>query len=129
MRTLHQYGFTVFCIPLFFLFFLAFVALFPSHLAVQAPECFLISRGNPDRYARGLLNVPEQFHFLRGNASSKKVFRFHPFSGATPSGISALIQFLLLPLFGMAVFFRTPDCVPILHFLTKHCPVRAGPAF
>ena len=78
--------------------------------------------------ACGLLNPPEQFHLQRGNPNSKTGLRTQPFYGAA-GGNSAALQDLILSLAVSAAFLRNPDFRPSIRFLTKHCPVRAGPVF
>ncbi len=45
------------------------------------------------------------------------------------AGNSAALQDLILSLAVSAAFLRNPDFRPFIRFLTKHCPVRAGPVF
>ena len=42
---------------------------------------------------------------------------------------AAALQDLILSLAVSAAFLRNPDFRPSIRFLTKHCPVRAGPVF
>ena len=128
MQMVRRYGSMPLCLPLIFLFLSSGVTTFPQKSVFPSQMERLSCGNNPDRYTRGLLNVPEQFHFLRGNVSSRHPFRLHGFSGAAPE-TAVIFPLLFLWLSGASGFFRAADRLSILHIFTKHCPVRAGPAF
>ena len=128
MQMVRRYGLMPLCLPLIFLFLSSGITTFPPNFAFPSQMERLSCGNNPDRYTRGLLNVPEQFHFLRGNVSSRPLFRLLGFSGAVPEA-AALLSLLLFRLSGASGFFRAADRLSVLHIFTKHCPVRAGPAF
>ena len=128
MQMVRRYGLIPLCIPLIFLFLSSGITAFAPYFTFPPQVEQLSRQDNPDRYTRGFLNVPEQFHFLRGNVSSRPLFRLPWFSGAVPEA-AALLSLLLFRLSGALFFFRAADRLSILRIFTKHCPVRAGPAF
>ena len=122
-------GFAALCMSLFFIFLFFGSALFTAQMAQNIQGISLRSRFCDDTsLACGLLNPPEQFHLQRGNPNSKTGLRTQPFYGAA-GGNSAALQDLILSLAVSAAFLRNPDFRPSIRFLTKHCPVRAGPVF
>ena len=118
------------CMSLFLVFLLSGSALFSAQVAQNMQGFSLRSRfGDDVNLTYGILNPQEQFHFQRGNCSSKTGLRMQPFHGAAAEGNSAALSALILSPGVRAAFLRSPVSHPFLRVFAKHCPVRAGPVF